>query len=210
MLKHMGVTAKFLVTITLAILTIQVGTGFLSLTQSKNFQAEQADSFVAKMKQIQAEEEELLMAELYNKEAATAAVLSNIAATSIIGYDFDSLAQLGQVAMQDDDFVFVNFYGTDGSPLTEEIPGQDSVEVISHDLAFDGSPVGVMKIGLSHDHVKHVSAELNTTIEGMLLEAKEAQTKANAENADMASSETSKAQEAANRGQEMQAKALLW
>ncbi len=178
MFKHMGVTAKFLMAITLAILAIQAGSGVLTLTQSNNFQTKQADLFVAKMKQIQSEEEDLLVAELYNKEAATAGVLSNIAATSIIGYDFDSLTQLVQIAMHDDDFVFVNFYGTDGAPLTEELPGHDGVETISHDLVFDGSPVGVMEIGLSFEHVNQVTAELNTTISNMLKEAEETQTKA--------------------------------
>ena len=47
MFSKSGVTAKFLVAITLAILVIQTGSGVVSLVNSRNNQSQQADSHKA-------------------------------------------------------------------------------------------------------------------------------------------------------------------
>ncbi len=179
MFSKSGVTAKFLVAITLAILVIQTGSGVVSLVNSRNNQSQQADSFVQRMRDIQEEEKLLLEEELRGKETATAALLAEIGATYIVGYDFESLASLAEITMKDDEFVYVNFYGTDGAALTEEFTSEEEgIEAITHPIAFDGSEVGSLVVGLSHAHANHAYAEVKTNIDTMVSEADQAGKKA--------------------------------
>jgi len=179
MFSKSGITAKFLVAITLAILVIQTGSGVVSLVKSRSNQSQQADSFVKLMRDIQEEEKVLLEAELAGKEVATAALLAEIGATYIVGYDFESLGSLAEITMKDDEFVFVNFYGTDGAPLTEEFTSQDeSVESIRHPISFDGSEVGSLVVGLSHAHSNQVYEKVKANIDTMVADADKAGEKA--------------------------------
>ena len=179
MFKNSGVTVKFLVAITLAILVIQTGSGAVSLIQSRNSQSEQTENFAKLMRQIQEEENALLEEELMGKEAATAALLTEVAASYIVGYDFDALANLAEITMKDDEFVFLNFYGADGSALTEELSSQDAdVEEISHPILFDGEEIGSLVVGLTHEHSIHVYEEVKSNIDQMIVNAKAEQEKA--------------------------------
>jgi hypothetical protein len=179
MFSKSGVTAKFLVAITLAILVIQTGSGAVSLIKSRSNQSQQAESFVKLMRDIQEEEKRLLEEELLGKEEATAALLAEIGATYIVGYDFESLANLAEITMKDDEFVYVNFYGTDGAALTEEFKTQEeAVEAISHPISFDGSDVGSLVVGLSHAHSNHVYETVKANIDDMVSEADKAGEKA--------------------------------
>ncbi len=171
MFSKSGVTAKFLVAIVLAILAIQTGSGAISLIQSRRSQARQTEKFAQQMRRIQEEEKKLLEDELIEKEAGTAALLSQIAATYIVGYDFESLATLAKVTMEDEEFVTVNFYGTDGRPLTEELKTDQEVEFLEHPINFDGSPVGKLVVGLSHGHADHVYEDVKAGIDTMVEQA---------------------------------------
>lgn len=179
MFSKSGITAKFLVAITLAILVIQTGSGVVSLVKSRSNQSQQAETFVKLMRDIQEEEKLLLEEELLGKETGTAALLAEIGATYIVGYDFESLASLAEITMKDDEFVYVNFYGTDGGALTEEFTSDDkAVEAISHPIIFDGSDVGSLVVGLSHAHSNHVYDTVKSNIDTMVAEADEAGKKA--------------------------------
>ena len=179
MFSKSGVTAKFLVAITLAILVIQTGSGIVSLVQSRNSQADQADGFVKLMREIQAQEKQLLEEGLLSKEAATAALLTEVAASYIVGYDFEALVNLAEITMKDDGFVFINFYGSDGNALTEEYSSQDkNVESISHPITFDGENIGSLVVGLSHEHSIQVYQEVKANIDAKLVDAEQEQKQA--------------------------------
>ena len=166
-----GVTAKFLVAITAAILVIQVGSGVVSLTRSRQAQQDQAQMFTELIGNIQENEKAILMEELYSKEASMAAVLSDIASTFIIGYDFEALGNLAQVAMQDEDLVAVNFYGTSGENLTEAIAIAQDSPASSHDILFDGEKVGVLEIAVSTEHVDRAYEDIKSQVAASVDEA---------------------------------------
>jgi len=179
MFSKSGVTAKFLVAITLAILVIQTGSGVVSLVKSRGGQEQQTENFVKLMRDIQEEEKALLEEELMGKEAGTAALLAEIGATYIVGYDFESLASLAEITMKDDEFVYINFYGTDGAPLTEEFSSdEDAIEAIKHPILFDGSEVGSLIVGLSHAHANRVYDSVKNNIDSMVAKSHEAGEKA--------------------------------
>ncbi len=179
MLSKSGVTAKFLVATTLAIMVIQTGSGAFSLIQSRNSQTTQADGFVKLMRKIQEEEKQVLENELLSKEAGTAALLTEVAASYIVGYDFEALVTLAEIIMKDTDFVFVNFYGSDGSALTEEYSSeQSSVESISHPITFDGEDIGSLVVGLSHERSARIYDGVKSNIDAMLIDAAMEQEKA--------------------------------
>ncbi len=179
MFSKSGVTAKFLVAITLAILVIQAGSGAVSLMKCQGNQTQQMQTFVKLMRNIQEEEKLLLEEELLGKEVATAALLAEIGATYIVGYDFEALAHLAETTMKDDEFIYVNFYGTDGIALTEEFSSnEEGMEAISHTITFDGSEVGSLVVGLSHAHANQVYAEAKAHIDTMVAQANTASKKA--------------------------------
>ncbi len=179
MFSKSGITAKFLVAISLAILVIQTGSGVVSLIKSRSNQSQQAASFVQLMRSIQEEEILLLEEELLGKEVATAALLAEIGATYIVGYDFEALASLAQITMKDDEFVYVNFYGSDGAALTEEYSSEaKDVEDKVHPIHFDGEEVGSVVVGLSHAHSNNVYESVKTNIDAMVLDADKAGEKA--------------------------------
>ncbi len=174
MLEKLGVTSKFLLAITVAILVIQAGSGVVSFNRSTQAQQEQAKMFAGLISDIQEDEREALMDDLRGKEAATASVLVDMAATFIVGYDFDSLNHLAEVTMRDEDFVAVNFYGTDGSNLTDEMAFPEGALEFSHEILFDEILTGVMKIGLSTAHADDVYAGVKAKADAMVIEAEEA------------------------------------
>ncbi|HPF69201.1 MAG TPA: methyl-accepting chemotaxis protein, partial [Candidatus Krumholzibacteria bacterium] len=178
MFRKMGVTARFVAAIVVATLAIQAGSGFVSLKKSRAAQQAQAERFTGLMHAMQADEESLLREELHGKQEALAGVLGEIAATYIIGYDFASLGQLADIAMQDDDLVFVAFTDAKGKALTQvQEQSGDGIEVFTHDVLFEGDKVGVMRIGLSDAHVREISTRLAGGIDGMVTEARQAQTR---------------------------------
>jgi hypothetical protein len=173
-----GVTGKFLIAITAAILVTQVGSGVVSLTKSTRTQDNQAQVFTDLVGTIQEEERAVLMEELLAKEKAVAAVLTEIAATYIVGYDFDSLNRLSEVTMRDHDFVAVNFYGTDGAPLTEELSIAEGVDKHRHEIHFEDSLQGYLEIGLSLAHVDEVYQGVKDQADPLIAQAKDESRKA--------------------------------
>ncbi len=174
MFSKPGITIKFLVAIVLAMLAIQVGSGAISLIQSRRSQLQQTEIFAQQMMQIQEEEKNILEAELANKEAGTAAILTQIAATYIVGNDLESLATLARTTMQDEQFIYVNFYGPDGRPLTREFSTEREVKALRHPIKFEGRPVGSLVMGLSHDHAGKVYQDMKNNIDQMVANANEA------------------------------------
>jgi methyl-accepting chemotaxis protein len=163
MWDKLGVTAKFLSAIVVGILVIQAGGVLTSLDQSRRSLDTQQGHFVDLLRQVEKNQVDFLFEELEGKVQSVSQVLSEIAATYIIGYDFTSLQGLANIAMQDDDIVAVNFYGQDGKPLTEETT-VEGARTFEHELQFGGSPVGTMVVGLSTAHVDSVTAALSADI----------------------------------------------
>ncbi len=178
MFAKSGVTVKFLFAIIAAILVIQTGSGVVSFTRSRQNQQDQAGMFISLIDNIQEEEHNTLKEELMAKEEAMAAVLGNMAATYIIGYDFDSLASLAKIAMQDQDLIAVNFYGPDGSNLIDETPVPEGAQVFSHEVHFEDTPVGTMKIGLSTSRADQTYVAVKAKAEPLVAQAEEAGRKA--------------------------------
>ncbi|MBU8869500.1 MAG: hypothetical protein KOO60_01380 [Gemmatimonadales bacterium] len=174
MLFKLGVTAKFLIAITVAILVIQAGTGIVSLTRSRQALQDQAEMFISLITRIQEDERQVLMGELASKEATMASVLVDMAANYIVNYEFELLDQLALATMLDEDFVAVNFYGTDGSSINEEIPFPKGVLEFSHEILFEETPMGVMKIAVSTTHADDVFAQVKAKADIKIAGAEEA------------------------------------
>ena len=83
MFAKLGVTAKFLAAIAVAILAIQVGSGVVSLYQSRDNLAAQADRYTGQLSLIGEDQAALLEDQLLRKEASLASVLAGIAATYV-------------------------------------------------------------------------------------------------------------------------------
>ncbi|MBK8164340.1 MAG: hypothetical protein IPK64_00095 [bacterium] len=149
MFERMGVTAKFLVAIVASILVIQAGTGVTSVLLAKRGLDEQAAGVQQLLATMEKDQVAQLQSELEEKQQSLSGLLSEIAAMYIIGYDFAALENLAAVATKDADIAWVNFYGADGSPLVPEKKAEGAVRSYRHDLAFDGSTVGRMEIGVS-------------------------------------------------------------
>ena len=149
MFSSMSVKGKFLLAITMAIVVTQLGTVLVSLRQVRQVQSQQQEEFDGCMIEQQGDTVELVRQGLEAKATGLGAVLSSIAATYIIGYDFDSLGLLATVATKDEDVLLVNFYDNDGQALTTEIAIPEGALVREYPLAFDGEAVGRMVVGLS-------------------------------------------------------------
>ena len=173
MSAKIGVTAKFLLSITVAILVIQTGSAVVSLTRSRHAQQQQAQLFSGLIQNIQEGERNLLLEELEAKEASMASVLSDIASTFIIGYDFESLNNLARVAMQDEDLQAVNFYGADGASLTDNVPIEAGVPTHTHDILFDKEKVGTLEIGLFTGHVEQAYQDIKSQVAANMATADE-------------------------------------
>ncbi|MCP4570967.1 MAG: hypothetical protein GY838_01320 [bacterium] len=130
-----------------ATLAIQIGGGIVSTWQSSRAQSAQTDRFVAVLESMATEQEELLRHSLEAKEQSVAALLTDIAAAYIIGYDFDSLESLARTAMEDEDLAFVSFLDPDGGALTSVVEdGAD--EVVTSEVLFENEMVGTLRVGL--------------------------------------------------------------
>ncbi|MGD9549182.1 MAG: methyl-accepting chemotaxis protein [Candidatus Krumholzibacteriia bacterium] len=178
MFAKLGVTAKFLAAIAVAILAIQVGSGVVSLYQSRDNLAGQAERFTQQLGLFGEDQATLLEDQLMRKEASLASVLTGIAATYIVGYDFASLQQLADVTTQDQDIIFVEFHGTDGNVLTRAEERPRDAKVFIHEVLFEDSPVGTMEIGVSTAGVTRAVDKLQGTIQTMQAENAAAQDRA--------------------------------
>ncbi len=178
MFSAMSVKGKFLIAITLAILVTQVGTVLVSQNQVSQVQSKQQQQYTEVIEDQQRETIALISHGLDAKAAGLGEVLSSIAATYIIGYDFTSLGQLAQQATGDEDIVLVNFYNTDGEALTEETPVPDGIEVREFVLSFEDSPVGRMVVGVTHAAVTETEARVAEEIVAMQARSEETTRKA--------------------------------
>ena len=178
MFAKLGVTAKFLAAIAVAILAIQVGSGVVSLYQSRDNLAAQADRYTGQLSLIGEDQAALLEDQLLRKEASLASVLAGIAATYIVGYDFASLQQLADVTTQDQDILFVEFHGTDGNALTRTEEHPRDAKAFTHEILFEDSKVGTMEIGVSTAGVTRAVDKLQETIQTMKSENTAAQDRA--------------------------------
>ncbi len=177
-MSKFGVTAKFLTAITLAILVIQAGAGVVSVSQNRSSMQHQSETFTELMRAAQKAEVERSLTALDQKQMSMSLVLGEIAATYIIGYDFEALGSLGTTAAKEQDIAFVNFYGSDGNPLTDEVDSAEGITTYTHDILFEDSPVGSLVIGMSHANVDRVSAttesNLTTVLQNVAVDQKKA------------------------------------
>jgi len=167
-MSRFGVTAKFLTALTLAILVIQMAGGLVSVVQNRAGMQNQSDTFVELMRANQRASVERAQADLEHKQLSMSQVLGEIAATYIIGYDFEALGSLAVTAAKEEDIAFVNFYGTDGNALTEETATTEGVKTYQHELSFDGSPVGSLTIGMSQTNLERLVAETRADLDKVL------------------------------------------
>jgi len=165
---RLGMTAKFLICITVAITIIQIGGGLASVFQNRKAMEHQSETFAQLMTAAQRAEAERALAALENKQETMAQVLGEIAATYIVGSDYESLGSLATTAAKEEYIAFVTFYGTNGSPLTPEIATAEGIKTYRHQLAVDGSPIGSLVIGTSRASVDRLTAvshdNLNATL----------------------------------------------
>ena len=161
MSSTMSVKGKFLLAITMAIVVTQLGTVMVSLHQVRQVQSAQQQQASDAMLEQQNDTVAMVRQGLDTRATGLGAVLSDIAATYIIGYDFDSLGLLAGVATEDEDVLLVNFYDTDGQALTTEIPVPDGALIKEYPLAFDGEAVGRMVVAMSLDAATQVEEKVN-------------------------------------------------
>ncbi len=177
-MARFGVTAKFLMALTAAILVIQVAGSTVSVVQNRNSMQQQAETFADMMRAKQQADIDLAFAQLESKQLSMAQVLGEIAATYIIGYDFEALGALATTAAKEEDIAFVNFYGTDGAPLTAETAEVNDVKSYQHELSFDGSPVGSLVIGMSLTNANRIADEARANLDQVLAETQAQQKQA--------------------------------
>ncbi|MCB1183019.1 hypothetical protein KDM41_06275, partial [bacterium] len=170
-MSRFGVNAKFLLAITAAILVIQTAGGLVSVHQSQRGMEHQAEELGAMLQAAQQAEVARTHEALDAKQESLGLVLGEIAATYIIGYDFESLGRLAATAAKEADIAFVVFRGTDGNALTPEVEAADDVRTYSHEVTFDGQAVGELVIGMSQARAEVVAAETRANLEAALAEA---------------------------------------
>ncbi len=166
-----GITWRFLSVTIAAIFVIQTSSTIISVLRTRSDLTAQAKSFTTFMEQTRVENESKLHTNLLAKEKSTASLLSDIAATYIIGYDFDSLQTLTEKSVNDPEIQTVNFYGPDGSALTQEMKVAAGTKTYSHDLLFEDSKVGTMVISLSTEGMDQAITAMDEGINQMVSDA---------------------------------------
>ncbi len=171
--KH-SLTVKFILTVALAILVVQSVGGLVTVIQNRQSNEAQAALRNESFAQVEAGQIEQMRGALEQKEVALASMLSNIGSTYIVGYDFDSLQGLVDIAVQDRDISFVEFHDTEGNPLTAPMERGGDDLLFTHEVDFDGLPVGTMTVGVSTASVQEATAAMKEHL-AQLEEKNEAQ-----------------------------------
>jgi methyl-accepting chemotaxis protein len=167
-MNRLGVTAKFLIAITLANLVIQTVGGLVTVALNRDGLEQQGAIFTGLLRDAQEGEVERSLAGLTDMQQSMAQVLGEIAATYMVGDDVASLGRLATTAAKEPDIAFVTFYGVDGNALTRESTAAAGIKTYRHELERDGSKVGSLTIGVSQTDLDRVAAENSTHLDTAL------------------------------------------
>ncbi len=170
MFKNIGVAFKFLLVITVAIVLLQVTITTIA-TRSAHGAADRIIGLAVDEFQSQKDRSAKQLTEsLVSHGQSTAGLLSDVAAGLILGYDFDSLANLATSTANDPYVAWVNFYGTDDNPLTDRHEAGADTQVIRRDIEFEGMAVGRLELGLELGAVEESVAAVERRIDRVTAE----------------------------------------
>ena len=167
-LKNSSITIKFISITSLMALTLVAVLTIVNITTAGRTLSQQAEAFIASLRNEQEKEKQLLEQALMQKGEVLKLLLAQTAAGLISAYDFDTLAQLAKSSASDQDVVFVTFYDAEKKPITEEGRRLEGIEVKTSEIKFEDELLGYVKIGLSLESIRQNMAELTNRIDAVV------------------------------------------
>jgi len=169
MWKKSSIAIKFISITSVLTMVLVTIMAVVNIATANRSQSQQADAFIASLRQEQEKEKQLLEQALMQKAAVLTTLISQTASELIAAYDFDTLAQLAESGASDRDVAHITFYDAENKPLTEEVENlQEGIEIKTHEINYDGDLVGYLKIGLSHESINQNMAELSGRIDAVI------------------------------------------
>jgi methyl-accepting chemotaxis protein len=167
-LKHINITTKFLLAISLGILIIQTGNTLMCMTLSKQGQDRQAEQLTVLLNDIQSEQHDSHQEMLNSKRQAIADVLAETAALHILNNDTQALEALAKKTMLDQDFAIVYFIDKQGGALSKRVSTTDEVDITAHKIMYKGKQLGSLEIGLTSARLDNFNARITDRIASMV------------------------------------------
>ncbi|MFZ0482517.1 MAG: methyl-accepting chemotaxis protein [Desulfobacterales bacterium] len=177
-MKRKSITVKFISIVSVLTIILMAGLALAVISAVDRSQSKEVQSFIDLLKTQKSNEEQMLNNAIIRKGESIANLLAQNASSLIVGYDFETLEQMSKSSASDPDIVFVNFYDKDKKSLTRKHSENKDIRTVERQIKFDKELVGFVETGLDFSNVKDEMAKLNTRIENMINDTRNAEKEA--------------------------------
>jgi methyl-accepting chemotaxis protein len=169
----MGIAAKCILVASVLMQVLMIGLLLFMISITQKYQAEQAKTFIQKLRIEQQQQERLLKKGLQQKGQSVANILAQSAADMIVSLDFSSLANLASSAVTDPEIASAAVSLRDGQELAAAGQGKTEM-IVSTDIVLDGTVIGATVLYLDRSLIQEEINALEARIVRLQKEADEA------------------------------------